>query len=103
MISRIWSLTLSAVETGKVSQSVNEPPSNLPVEKPHPVLASDHACREYWEASFNKRARTVLSKAHDLAALCGAKVYVLIDHPRGLVAYSSQDVSWPPFDDAMVI
>ena len=53
--------------------------------------------------SFNKRARTVLSKAHDLAILCGANVYVLIDHPRGLVTYNSEDESWPPFDDTIVI
>lgn len=53
--------------------------------------------------SFNKRNRTMFRKAHELAALCGANVYVLIDHPRARTVYNSmENAHWPPPDKSLV-
>ena len=42
-------------------------------------------------------------KAHELAALCGANVYVLIDHPRARTVYNSmENAHWPPPDKSLV-
>ncbi|THC87638.1 hypothetical protein EYZ11_012919 [Aspergillus tanneri] len=50
--------------------------------------------------SFQKRSRTLLGKAHDLAALRQARVYVVIDHPRATVVYNSvEGIQWPPSDE----
>lgn len=52
---------------------------------------------------FNKRAPTLVTKAHELAAFCGAKVYLVIDHPRATVVYNStENTEWPPPDDKLV-
>ncbi|CEL11962.1 hypothetical protein ASPCAL15056 [Aspergillus calidoustus] len=49
--------------------------------------------------TFNKRTRTLLSKAHELATLAGADVYLVIHHPRATITYNSvQDTNWPPAD-----
>ncbi|KAL4745859.1 uncharacterized protein BDW70DRAFT_164588 [Aspergillus foveolatus] len=49
--------------------------------------------------TFTKRTRTLLSKAHELATIAGADVYLFINHPRATVAYNSaQDANWPPGD-----
>lgn len=54
-------------------------------------------------ASFNTRNRTVLRKAHELATLCGADVYVFIDHPRATTVYNSvENAHWPPPDGSLV-
>lgn len=43
-------------------------------------------------------------KAHELAALCGANVYVFIDHPRARTVYNSvENAHWPPPDECLVI
>lgn len=52
---------------------------------------------------FAKRCKTLRTKAHELAKLCDANVYLLIDHPRGSYAYNSvDDRSWPPPDEVLV-
>ena len=52
---------------------------------------------------FSKRCKTLRTKAHELAKLCDANVYLLIDHPRGSYAYNSaDDNSWPPPDEVLV-
>ena len=38
---------------------------------------------------FAKRTSTMRRKAHELATLSGADVYVIIDHPRATVIYNS--------------
>lgn len=54
--------------------------------------------------TFNKRTRTLLSKAHELATLAGADVYLVIHHPRATITYNSaQDTNWPPADKDLVI
>ena len=55
--------------------------------------------------TFKKRARTILKKAHELAALSGANVYFIIDHPRATVVYNSVEDErrhWPPPDEFLV-
>lgn len=55
-------------------------------------------------ASFNKRNRTMFRKAHELATLCGANVYVFIDHPRATTVYNSvENAHWPLPDELLVI
>lgn len=54
-------------------------------------------------STFRKRAPTLIKKAHELAEQCSAHVYVLIDHPRARVAYSSTNGGITPFpEDALV-
>lgn len=54
--------------------------------------------------TFNKRTRTLLGKAHELATLAGADVYLFINHPRATVTYNSVgDPNWPPADKDLVI
>ena len=55
--------------------------------------------------TFKKRACTVIKKAHELAALSGANVYFIIDHPRATVVYNSVEDErrhWPPPDEFLV-
>ncbi|RAH80884.1 hypothetical protein BO86DRAFT_432664 [Aspergillus japonicus CBS 114.51] len=53
-------------------------------------------------AIFRKRAGTLVDKAHALASLYGAKVYLVIDHPRATVVYNSvADGQWPPPEKTM--
>jgi hypothetical protein len=50
-----------------------------------------------------KRCKTLKAKAHQLADLCGANVYLFIDHQRGSFVYNSvNDGSWPPPDEVLV-
>ncbi|KAE8308577.1 hypothetical protein RU639_013145 [Aspergillus parasiticus] len=50
--------------------------------------------------TFRKRSGTLLGKAHELAALSGANVYVIIDHPRATVEYNSVgNRNWLPSDE----
>lgn len=52
---------------------------------------------------FLKRCKTLKNKAHQLAQLCDADVYLLIIHPRERYAYNSTgDRSWPPSDEVLV-
>ncbi|KAL4888217.1 hypothetical protein BDV59DRAFT_206275 [Aspergillus ambiguus] len=51
--------------------------------------------------TFRKRAQTLLSKSHELASVSGAKVYLVIDHPRAQIVYNSQDEQWPPRDEEL--
>lgn len=54
-------------------------------------------------SKFTKRSKTLKMKAHELAKLCDANVYLLIEHPRGSYAYNSvDDNSWPPPDEVLV-
>ncbi|KAJ5120837.1 uncharacterized protein N7515_010225 [Penicillium bovifimosum] len=51
---------------------------------------------------FNRRSRTLKAKAHELAKLCYADVYLVINHPRGSFVYDSvSDKVWPPNDDKL--
>lgn len=55
--------------------------------------------------SFTKRTTTLLRKSHELVTLCGAKVYLIIDHPRASLAYNSVEEEgrqWPPPDELLV-
>lgn len=53
--------------------------------------------------TFQKRSKTVLKKADELATFCGADVYLIIDHPRATMAYNSvRDRHWPPPDEFLV-
>lgn len=55
--------------------------------------------------SFNKRTSTMLRKSHELATLCGANVYLIIDHPRATLAYNSVEEEgrqWPPPNEFLV-
>ena len=55
--------------------------------------------------TFKKRTRTLIKKAHELAALSGANVYFIIDHPRATVVYNSVEDErrhWPPPDEFLV-
>ena len=56
--------------------------------------------------TFKKRTRTVVKKAHELATLSGANVYLIIDHPRATVAYNSVEDERrhcpPPLDEFLV-
>jgi hypothetical protein len=53
--------------------------------------------------TFKKRHSTLLRKAHELAALSGANVYVMIDHPRATVEYNSVgDRNWIPSNENLV-
>lgn len=54
-------------------------------------------------ARYNKRTRTLLSKADELAKLCNADVYLIMSHPRGTSVYNSTgNPNWPPPDSALV-
>ncbi|KAJ5417424.1 uncharacterized protein N7487_000974 [Penicillium crustosum] len=50
-------------------------------------------------STFRKRAPTLIKKAHELAEQCSAHVYVLIDHPRARVSYSSTNGGKTPFPE----
>ncbi|KAE8371113.1 hypothetical protein BDV26DRAFT_276747 [Aspergillus bertholletiae] len=51
---------------------------------------------------FLKRKRTLLHKSYELAEKCQAKVYLIIEHPRGTTVYNSvEDGSWPPPDGVL--
>ncbi|KAJ5504609.1 hypothetical protein N7463_007483 [Penicillium fimorum] len=53
-------------------------------------------------ARYNKRTRTLLSKADELAKLCNADVYLIMSHPRGTTVYNSaENPNWPPPDSAL--
>jgi len=54
--------------------------------------------------SFTKRTTTLLRKSHELVTLCGAKVYLIIDHPRATLTYNSEEKGrqWPPPDELLV-
>ncbi|CAG8887459.1 unnamed protein product [Penicillium egyptiacum] len=53
-------------------------------------------------ARYNKRTHTLISKAHELATLCNADVYLIMSHPRGTTVYNSAaDPNWPPPDRAL--
>ncbi|KAJ5474006.1 hypothetical protein N7475_003572 [Penicillium sp. IBT 31633x] len=54
-------------------------------------------------STFCKRAPTLIRKAHELAEQCNAHVYVLIDHPRARVAYSSTNGGKTPFPDGVLV
>ncbi|KAK9604831.1 hypothetical protein V6Z93_002780 [Aspergillus fumigatus] len=46
---------------------------------------------------ISKRKKTAIHKAFELADLCHAKVFLLIEHPRGTTIFNSvEDHSWPP-------
>lgn len=46
---------------------------------------------------ISKRKKTAIHKAFELADLCYAKVFLLIEHPRGTTIFNSvEDHSWPP-------
>ena len=52
---------------------------------------------------FIKWCKIIKAKAHQLADLCGASVYVFIVHDRGSFVYNSvKDGSWPPPDEVLV-
>jgi hypothetical protein len=52
---------------------------------------------------FARRSHTLKVKAHELAKLCDADVYLVIKHQRGSFVYNSVgDKSWPPNDDKLV-
>ncbi|KAJ5084789.1 hypothetical protein NUU61_009368, partial [Penicillium alfredii] len=51
---------------------------------------------------FQRRSQTLLAKSRELATLCGADVYLFINHPRDTFVYNSaDDCSWPPPDEAL--
>lgn len=52
---------------------------------------------------YQKRAKTLKSRAHDLADICGARVYLFIEHERECFVYKSvDDTLWPPPDGLLV-
>lgn len=53
--------------------------------------------------SFKKRTHTLLDKGNQLASLLGAKVYLVIEHPRGTIVYNSDESKeWPPPETKIV-
>ncbi|KAJ5461029.1 uncharacterized protein N7458_002581 [Penicillium daleae] len=52
--------------------------------------------------TFKRRIKTLKDKAHQLSDICGARVYLLIDHEREKYVYnSSRHTSWPPPDETL--
>lgn len=52
---------------------------------------------------FNKRWKTLMKKAQQLAGLSGAKVYLLVMHDRQNIVYSSNRANdFPPPDSTLV-
>ncbi|CAG7947056.1 unnamed protein product [Penicillium salamii] len=55
------------------------------------------------QVKFIRRSQTLKVKAHELAKLCGANVYLVINYQRGSFVYNSvDDRSWPPNNKKLV-
>lgn len=53
--------------------------------------------------TFQRRSKTLREKARQLSVICGARVYLLVEHSRETYVYnSSNDAFWPPPDKTLV-
>lgn len=52
---------------------------------------------------FRKRSKSLMRKAHGLATLTKAEVYVVLRRHQQYTVYKSKDDGWPLSEDNMVI
>lgn len=61
---------------------------------------TEHAKKE--NEKFRKRSKSLVRKAHGLATLTKAEVYVVLRRQGTYIVYRSTDESWPPSEDTLV-